>query len=50
MRTVVVLPAPFGPSSPQTVPAGTWRSMPLSASLAGYRLRNPSTWIIAEAP
>ena len=26
MRTVVVLPAPFGPSSPSTVPSGTARS------------------------
>src|SRR5690606_39154128 len=28
MRTVVVLPAPFGPSSPWTVPRGTARSTP----------------------
>ena len=31
MRTVVVLPAPFGPSTPSTVPRGTARSMPSSA-------------------
>lgn len=48
MRTVVVLPAPFGPSSPKTVPAGTIRSTPFSAfliSLPPYRLRSPSAWI-----
>ena len=31
MRTAVVLPAPFGPSSPSTVPVGISRSMPSSA-------------------
>ena len=31
----VDLPAPFGPSRPNTVPRGTARSMPLSASLSG---------------
>ena len=32
IRTAVVLPAPFGPSSPKTLPASTWRSTPRSAS------------------
>ena len=32
MRTAVVLPAPFGPSRPSTVPFWTSRSTPLSAS------------------
>ena len=31
IRTAVVLPAPFGPSRPQTVPAATSRSKPSSA-------------------
>ena len=29
---VVVLPAPFGPSSPSTSPGATWKSIPLTAS------------------
>ena len=33
-RTIVVLPAPFGPSSPSTVPAGTSRSTPASATVS----------------
>ena len=33
-RTAVVLPAPFGPSRPQTVPAGTSRSTPCSACVS----------------
>ncbi len=32
MRTAVVLPAPFGPSSPSTLPRRTARSIPRSAS------------------
>ena len=31
MRTVVVLPAPLGPSSPKTVPASTENDRPSSA-------------------
>ena len=31
MRTAVVLPAPFGPSSPRTVPVGALKSTPQSA-------------------
>ena len=32
IETAVVLPAPFGPSSPSTVPVGTERSRPSSAT------------------
>src|SRR3954447_14294958 len=56
MRTAVVLPAPFGPRTPRTVPASTVRSMPRSAStgaplprLAANVLRNAST-VIACCP
>ena len=31
IRTAVVLPAPFGPSSPRIVPAGTAKSTPARA-------------------
>src|SRR3712207_4826203 len=41
MRTVVVLPAPLGPSRPSTVPAGTSRSPPESAWTAPKDLRRP---------
>src|SRR5688572_28784920 len=45
IRSAVVLPAPLGPSSPQTVPAGTDRSKPSSAggAAAPYRLHRSST-------
>src|SRR4051812_6048290 len=52
MRTAVVLPAPFGPSTPSTVPASTVRSTPRNAStgaplprFAPKVLRRPSTAI-----
>ncbi|CAM5307731.1 hypothetical protein SVIOM342S_03211 [Streptomyces violaceorubidus] len=32
MRMVVVLPEPFGPRKPKTLPAGTVRSRPSTAS------------------
>src|ERR1700759_3819731 len=38
IRTVVVLPAPLGPSSPSTVPGGTAKLTPLTAVLSPYRL------------
>src|SRR5438552_18918254 len=41
--TAVVLPAPFGPSSPKTVPTGTSKSMPLSAATLPKCLASPST-------
>ena len=39
MRTVVVLPAPFGPSRPRTVPSSTSRSTPSSARTSLLRER-----------
>src|SRR5687767_4541379 len=41
MRTVVVLPAPFGPSRPYTVPAGTVRSTPSTARVSPKTLTRP---------
>ena len=38
-RTVVVLPAPFGPRKPNTSPAATLRSMPLTASTPPLNVR-----------
>ena len=43
MRTNVVLPAPFAPSSATTDPAGTTRSTPARAVSSPYRLTRPST-------
>src|SRR5215510_7997245 len=43
--TVVVLPAPFGPSREKTVPAGTSRSMPSSTVLSPNAFRSPETAI-----
>ena len=40
-RTAVVLPAPFGPSSPRIVPAGTSKETPASAWVSPYRFCNP---------
>jgi hypothetical protein len=42
MRTAVVLPAPFGPSSPNTVPVRTARLTPSSARVSPNRLTRPS--------
>ena len=39
--TAVVLPAPFGPSRPRTVPAATVRSRPSSAVTLPYRFTRP---------
>ena len=39
MRTVVVLPAPFGPSRPRTVPSSTTRSTPSRARTSCFRVR-----------
>ena len=41
IRTTVVLPAPFGPSRPSTVPVGTEMSTPSSAVTLPYRLTSP---------
>src|SRR5262252_1143125 len=43
--TVVVLPAPLGPSREKTVPAGTSRSMPSSTVLSPNAFRSPETAI-----
>ena len=42
MRTAVVLPAPFGPSTPSTEPSRAARSMPASAWVSPKRLVRPS--------
>src|SRR5262245_56296059 len=43
MRSVVVLPAPFGPRTPNTVPACTDRSMPSTARVSPNVLTRP--WV-----
>src|SRR5690606_17238706 len=43
--TIVVLPAPFGPSRAKTVPSATDRSMPSRTTFTPYALRNPRTAI-----
>ena len=43
MRTSVVLPAPFGPSRPKTMPSGTSRSTPARAVVDPNRLTTPAT-------
>src|SRR5262245_55477194 len=45
MFTVVVLPAPLGPSSEKIVPAATLRSMPSSTTLSPNDLRSPAAVI-----
>ena len=40
-RSVVVLPAPFGPSTATTEPAGTGRSTPCSTLMPSYAARTP---------
>jgi hypothetical protein len=49
-RTAVVLPAPFGPSSPWTVPAGTATSNPSSAAVVPYAFRSPSATTTGALP
>ncbi len=49
MWTTVVLPAPFGPSSANTVPVGTSRSMPSRTTWSPNALRNPSA-VMAGGP
>src|SRR3990172_4850586 len=44
----VVLPEPFGPSTPNTSPAPTLRDRPRSASRGPYDLRRPSRLITAS--
>src|SRR5215831_6271985 len=54
MPMVVDLPAPFGPSRPNSTPAGTVRSMPQTAGTSPrevwYVLRRPSVQIAVPAP
>jgi hypothetical protein len=45
MRIIVVLPEPFGPSTPSTAPAGTSRSTPETATVEPNTLRRPRTLI-----
>src|SRR5580700_2083373 len=48
MLSSVVLPAPFGPTRPAMVPAGTRSEHSASAHLSPYRFPRPSVWIIAS--
>src|SRR4051812_27821039 len=50
MRTVVVFPAPFGPSTPSTVPFRTARSIPSSARTFPNDLARPRTEIAGSSP
>src|SRR5262249_62306359 len=50
LRTVVVLPAPFGPRSPYTVPAGTARSTPASTALRPNRFSSRSASMASPLP
>src|SRR5579859_2802852 len=47
MRTAVVLPAPFGPRRPKTVPSSTTRSRPRNACVLPYRFSSPSARMAA---
>ena len=43
IRTIVVLPAPFGPSSAKIVPSATVRSTPSSTTVSPNDFRTPVT-------
>src|SRR6185436_8788344 len=47
-RSVVVLPAPFGPTNPRTSPVRTTNDKSLTAGNLSYSLVNPSTSIMAS--
>src|ERR1700748_1348231 len=47
---VVVLPAPFGPRKPVTLPGTTSNDKLLTASFSPYRLLSPRTSIIRMSP
>src|SRR5437016_1933233 len=47
-RSVVVLPAPFGPTNPRTSPGRTVKDKSLTAGNFSYSLVNPSTSIMAS--
>src|SRR5882757_3018135 len=48
IRTAVVLPAPLGPSRPNTVPGGTAKSIPSRARTFPNRLTSPEATIAAD--
>src|ERR1700748_1352930 len=50
MRRVVVLPAPFGPRKPVTVPARTSKLSPSTAVTGPYRLTSPWMRMVAMTP
>src|SRR5215475_13592016 len=50
IRSVVVLPAPFGPRKPNTWPASTVRSSPASAVVPRYLLVSPRHSMTAVTP
>src|SRR5712691_11531830 len=50
IRTRVVLPAPFGPSSAKTRPGSALRTTPASATVVPKDFRTPSTSIIEPPP
>ena len=47
-RTVVVLPAPFGPSNPKTVPCSTSKLNPSRAITSPYFLTRLLAWIAID--
>ena len=48
IRTVVVLPAPLGPSRPSTEPSGTTKDTPSTATVSPKCLTRPSASIAEE--
>jgi hypothetical protein len=48
IRTAVVLPAPFGPSRPRTLPARAVKSTPHNARTGPYDFSSPSTTIASS--
>ena len=49
-RSVVVLPAPLGPTSPITSPGCTSKSSSFTATNSPYSFVSASTWIIQRGP
>jgi hypothetical protein len=47
IRSVVVLPAPFGPRNPVTIPGSTSKLTPSTALTAPKRFRSERTSIVA---
>src|SRR4051812_16631311 len=50
IRSVVVLPAPFGPRNPVTRPGSTVKDRSLTAARSPYRLVSPETTIRPGSP